>query len=198
MSDATVHPTAIPNQHPSPLDRAGEWLKRRERAGLAFGVGFQVVILVGLIVSRIMPLATGETVLLRVVPVDPRDMFRGDYVILSYEFTRVWPGQIPGLAAPAPGGPLQGQDRTVYVSLAREPDGRHWRAAGFSVERPQSGVFLRGTLNRWGMLEFGIESYYVQQGTGREYEEAIRSRRLSAEVAVAPDGKAALRALRIE
>jgi uncharacterized membrane-anchored protein len=30
---------------------------------------------------------TGEKIMLRVEPVDPRDLFRGDYVSLSYEIS---------------------------------------------------------------------------------------------------------------
>jgi uncharacterized membrane-anchored protein len=57
---------------------------------------------------------------------------------------------------------------------------------------------IRGTLLDRFRIEFGIESYFVQEGKGKEYEDAIRSRRLSAEVALTPDGHAALRGLRIE
>jgi uncharacterized membrane-anchored protein len=51
---------------------------------------------------------------------------------------------------------------------------------------------------RHGTLQFGIEAYYVQEGTGHRYEQAIRDRKLSAELAVTSGGQAALRALRIE
>jgi uncharacterized membrane-anchored protein len=49
-----------------------------------------------------------------------------------------------------------------------------------------------------GRLEFGIEAYYVQENTGRRYEEAIRDRKLTAELAVTSSGQAALKGLRIE
>jgi GDYXXLXY motif protein len=52
--------------------------------------------------------------------------------------------------------------------------------------------------SRLGSLQFGIESYYVQEGIGRRYEQAIRDRHLSAELAVTSSGQAALRNLRIE
>ena len=86
----------------------------------------------------------------------------------------------------------------MYVSLVPDADGRHWRADQVSISRPQSGRYLRGRIAASGRLEFGIEAYYVQEGKGRAYEEAIRTKRLSAEVALTSDGTAALRALRIE
>jgi uncharacterized membrane-anchored protein len=45
---------------------------------------------------------------------------------------------------------------------------------------------------------FGIENYYVQEGTGHKYEDAIRSHHLWAEVTVAANGEAAIKGLRIE
>jgi GDYXXLXY motif protein len=45
-----------------------------------------------------------------------------------------------------------------------------------------------------GSAGVGIESYYVQEGTGHRYEQAIRDRKLSAELAVTSSGQAALEA----
>lgn len=176
-------------------DRALDWLKARERYVLLVGVAVQMVVLLGMTAHRATPLVSGETILLRVVPVDPRDLFRGDYVILSYDFSQFPPGGIEGLPARRSDA---SRGRTVYVSLVPEPDGKHYRADKFSVYRPSGGTYLRGQVVGWNRLAFGIESYYVQEGTGRKYEQAIRSRKLSAEVAVTSGGQATLRGLRIE
>jgi uncharacterized membrane-anchored protein len=181
---------------PGRLGHVVDWFKARERPWLVIGASAQVVVLIGMIVLRSIPYFGGQTVLLQVQPVDPRDMFRGDYVILSYEFSRLPPTGIPGLS-PAHNGSARTQGQTVYVSLVPRGDGIHDRAGGFSLTPPASGLYLRGTLigNR---IEYGIESYYVQEGTGHKYEDAIRTHRLWAEVAVAPDGQAALKGLHIE
>lgn len=197
MSESSPDQTASPFVSPAWPDRALGWLKRREFLVLALAVGLQVVVLGAMIVQRARPLVTGDTVLLRVVPVDPRDLFRGDYVILSYDFSRVSPGSIAGLPQSAYNS-RERTGRTVYVSLVPEPDGQHWRADKFSTTRPSSGKYLRGTITGYHRIGCGIESYYVQEGTGRKYEQAIRNRKLSAEVAVTSDGQATLRALRIE
>ena len=42
-------------------------------------IALQIVFLLSLIGTKVFTLATGEKVLLEVVPVDPRDIFRGDY-----------------------------------------------------------------------------------------------------------------------
>jgi len=198
MGETTVTQSAQPFMGPAPLERAVGWLRGRERAVLTAAAGLQVAVLVAMIAVRAMPLVFGDTILLRVVPVDPRDLFRGDYVILSYDFSRRSPQGIEGLSQAGDSRDKAWQGRTVYVSLVPDADGRYWRADKVSISRPTSGRYIRGRIADSGQLEFGIEAYYVQEGTGREYEQAIRSRRLLAEVALTSDGMAALRGLRIE
>ena len=175
------------------------WLKARERKVLLVTVAAQLLILVGMIALRAIPLVTGETVLVRVVPVDPRDLFRGDYVILSYDFSRVQQEKIEGLSEAERGRTFRKlEGRTVYVPLVADSVRGHWRAEKVTVVKPAHGPFLRGQMERYGSLKFGIESYFVQEGTGRKYEKAIRDGQLSAELAVTSSGQAALKGLRIE
>ena len=173
------------------------WLKSRERKILLVTVAAQLLILVGMIALRSVPLLTGQTVLVRVRPVDPRDLFRGDYVILSYEFSRVSPEKIEGLSANERGR-SKWEGRTVYVPLVADSDRVHMRAEKVTAVKPEAGLFLQGQMGRYGALQFGIESYYVQEGAGHRFEQAIRDRKLSAELAVTSGGHAALKGLRIE
>jgi uncharacterized membrane-anchored protein len=174
------------------------WLKARERKVLLVTVVAQLVILVGMIALRALPLVTGKTVLVRVQPVDPRDLFRGDYVILSYDFSRTPSQGIEGLSESERGSWKTLEGRTVYVALVSDSIPGHWRAEKVTIVKPAAGPFLKGQMERYGALKFGIEAYYVQEGTGRRYEQAIRDRKLSAELAVTSGGQAALRGLRIE
>jgi uncharacterized membrane-anchored protein len=174
------------------------WIKARERRVLVITAVAQLLILLAMIGLRSLPLLTGQTVLVRVVPVDPRDLFRGDYVILSYDFSRVSPQEIEGLPETWRGKRSQWEDRTIYVPLVQDADRVHWKAEKVTAVKPASGPFLKGQMGRYGSLRFGIESYFVQEGTGRRYEQAIRDRKLSAELAVTSSGQAALRALRID
>jgi uncharacterized membrane-anchored protein len=175
-----------------------QWLKARERKVLLATVVAQLLILVGMIALRAIPLVTGQTVLVRVQPVDPRDLFRGDYVILSYDFSRAPREGIEGLSEKERGNWSKLEGRAVYVPLVADSVPGHWRAEKVTVVRPERGPFLKGHVERYGSLKFGIEAYYVQEGTGRRYEDAIRDRKLSAELAVTPGGQAALKRLRIE
>jgi uncharacterized membrane-anchored protein len=177
------------------LDAVASWLKGRERVILLAAICLQLLVLGGMIAFHSMPLLFGKTIMLRVVPVDPRELFRGDYVILSYEFSRTPVKKIEGLQG-VKNKEVRGN--TVYVTLTPDPDGKHWRANGLSIHRPDEGTFIRGHIVGRGRLQFGIEAYYLQEGKGKEYERAIRRRKLSAEVAVTSSGRAALRALHTE
>jgi uncharacterized membrane-anchored protein len=183
---------------PSRADGFLAWIKDHERLVLLAAAAFQVIFLVAMIGLRVTPLLAGDTIFVRVVPVDPRDLFRGDYVILGYDFSRVPPARIDGLEESYGQQEQQWLGLPVYVTLVPEPDGKHWRAERFSLSQPTRGKYLRGRIAGRGRLDFGIEAYYLQEGQGGKYEEAMRDRRLAAEIAVTADGHAALRGLRIE
>lgn len=197
MSNFDSSQITSPFKHSTGSDRLFGWLQHRSHQVLFVAVAFQLLVLSGMIFQRATPLVTGDTILLKVVPVDPRDLFRGDYVILSYDFSRTPRSSIAGLP-PTRGDRREWENRTVYVSLVPEPDGLHWRTDQVSTKRPQTGKYLVGQISGHNRVECGIESFYVQEGTGRKYEQAIRSRKLSAEIAVTSDGQATLRDLRIE
>jgi uncharacterized membrane protein/uncharacterized membrane-anchored protein len=153
----------------------------------------QVGLLGGMILIESLPLMIGERIVLKVTPIDPRDFFRGDYVILNYDINRL----------PVPGQTTSGTewnvihnhyDETVYVPLERDADGNHWTGKTASLSKPAAGKYLRGrvSMDYRQPLQFGIEAYYVQEGQGKVLEDLQNSHKLSAEIAVAPWGQAKL------
>ena len=77
----------------------------------------QVVFLLGLVGYRESILTLGRTAVLQTVPVDPRDLFRGEYVVLRYEISTLGTGENvpPGEGLPVPtegdenGPPAEGE-----------------------------------------------------------------------------------------
>jgi uncharacterized membrane-anchored protein len=96
----------------------------------------------------------GETYLLRAEPVDPRDLLRGDFVILNYEISR--PPQNIAL-------PSFAWDERVYVRL--QPDDGFWVIETISRERLEGKPVLQA---RWqeGRLIYDLERYFVPEGMG--------------------------------
>ncbi|HJN17679.1 MAG TPA: GDYXXLXY domain-containing protein [Armatimonadota bacterium] len=158
---------------------------------MSFGVKFaglvvlQLLVLCGLMAYKGMPLLSGRKVVLKTVPVDPRDWFRGDYVILRYEISTVELGQW-NQRAPEVGD-------TAYVRLAKF--GEFWVASGVHTSAPAGDdVYIRGRVTGVGagsvMMEYGIESYFIPEGTGHEYE---RQRHLAVEVMIDDKGLATIK-----
>jgi uncharacterized membrane-anchored protein len=99
-------------------------------------VMLQIILLTGMIAYRQHWVSTGERILLRTVPVDPRDIFRGDYVNLSYEITNL---DLDALGAKSGMKP----NDVVYVGLGGEPDGTY-KAVSVSAVPPAGGKFIQG------------------------------------------------------
>jgi uncharacterized membrane-anchored protein len=231
-------------------------------------VTLQVFLLFGMIGYRQHWVSTGERILLRTVPVDPRDIFRGDYVSLDYEISNL------DLDALAYAGKTKPGQR-VYVSLTPDPGGTY-HAVRVGVEPPAGGRFIQGRARyqtearRWTVsvrdetgkvrllsprwfggfaqgervlfcldkrgnvlsqmkeapnytpkcysgdpfwatiekvketkfrqlnVEYGIESYFVEEGKGRAIEAARNARDLKVEVSLRSDGKGIITGLMLD
>lgn len=231
-------------------------------------VALQVLALVGIVLYRQHWLATGTKILLTTRPVDPRDLFRGDYVRLAYDISSLDVGQLK------PGETFRRNDQ-VFVTLGKDGDG-NWQPLAFSRTRPQGVVTIAGralsepaTIASWDVLltlddgttralhptwfdfregdhifacldrsgasrhmdriestgscwdkewtrvtgtvtaarqtstrrlavEYGIESYFVEEGKGRELEQGRDARTLQVEVSLRPDGRALISRLLLD
>ncbi|MFO0880306.1 MAG: GDYXXLXY domain-containing protein [Gemmataceae bacterium] len=165
-----------------------EWFTARLPVVVGLAVVLQVGVLAGMVVVEALPLYVGTRVMLRVQPVDPRSLMRGDYVTLSYDFSR-WPAagivDRNGKAVqPMYYGP-------VYVGLKLDEDGVHHKPSSFGTTVPTAPLYLHGRADMH-QLRFGIEAYYLREGTGKRLEDLRNKQKLSAEVAVAPWGQAKL------
>lgn len=164
-------------------------------------VALQTVALATMILDRQAMLNSSRVVTLKVVPVDPNDMFRGEYVILSYDISRLDLAKLDGDDAMTYGD-------IVFVTLVREGDA--WKPVAVRRGRPfevQGGIALKGKVDsveradsnappQAVRVSYGIESYFVPQGTGKEIEAEARSGDLSVDVAIDAQGRSAIKAIR--
>jgi uncharacterized membrane-anchored protein len=225
----------------------------------------QILLLTGIIAYRQYWVSTGERILLRTEPVDPRDIFRGDYVVLTYEISNL------DLSALGSNEKFSNKER-IYVVLDKDKDGT-FRPASVSKTVPTGRKFIQGRagyeqqVSRWqvqlqvdndsletfeprwfsGMnkgdrvtfcvadnnrvlqfyredasykpkcdtgnavsgvitdvketktrqlrVEYGIESYFVEEGKGRAIEAARNARSLKVEISLRKDGKGTITGL---
>ena len=171
-----------------------------------------LAILGGMIVGHAWPLWTGRTVTMKVTPVDPRDLFRGEYVRLGTAANRLRVGAaaVPpaadnrvvvqplgnGLEEPARGS-------VVYVQVQPSATGDYVPVT-ISATRVADALNLRGRIRyvtgRGDLdVDYGLDAFYVQEGTGPVLEQALRDgRNVQMEVAIAASGQSRIRSLLVD
>lgn len=178
-------------------------MKKYRIALLAAVVVLQTVALAGMVALKHRTLITGTPILLKTEPVDPRSLFRGDYVILNYAISSLNYDEVEG---------DDGFERhdAVYV-LLREGE-EFWEPVSIHREMPAHGpesVVIRGEVrysgnwiggeDRAGInVNYGIGSYFVPEGEGREIELPRNEGKVSIQVAVDGAGAAAIKAVLID
>jgi uncharacterized membrane-anchored protein len=164
----------------------------------------QTAILGYMIEGRASILRSGTDVLLKTAPVDPRDLLRGDYVILTYDISTISTTSITGTR------PQTGEVARLHVRLKPGADG-FWTvsAASFDplAEEAGSVVLLSQpvTIYDWEWqnagnltVSYGIERFYVPEGEGRPIEDGRNEGRVSVAARVSDTGQAQIRALMLD
>ncbi len=153
--------------------------------GLALTLLLQLGVLATEYLSSIWPLRYGQPVLLKTEPVDPRSLFRGNYVRLNYTIS-----QIDAQLADAPFR----RHEVAYVAL--QPQGRYHVASALLHQPPAQGPFIRGRI-RWGggdryWIDYGIEAYFMPKEKALAAQSAVREKEAWAQVFLLDNGRAAI------
>ncbi|WP_160004394.1 GDYXXLXY domain-containing protein [Rhizobium sp. 18055] len=163
----------------------------------------QTAVLGYIVQSRASILQNGTQVLLKTAPVDPRDFLRGDYVVLNYDISSVPVVSISG------GVPKEAAERSLWVRL-KPGEGGFWQIAESSFEMlPQaegSVVMHSQPFYSYGStyqadtihVEYGIERYYVPEGTGRALEQARQDGEVSIAASVGANGTPQIKSLLVD
>lgn len=163
----------------------------------------QTGVLAAMVIDRVQLLKSGREITLPIVPVDPRDLFRGEYVRLGYDVSRV-PVRLLEGPAPRP-------NQAFYVLIEKGTDGR-WAPVKISRAMPQDASPERIALKaraRHGWpstasgdaavaVRYGIESYFVPEGQGPRLEALARDKKMATLIAVDAGGNAAIKGLIID
>lgn len=164
-------------------------------AAAIIAAALQTAVLGYMVEGRASILRNGADIRLKTLPVDPRDLLRGDYVILSYPISTI-PKSIVTGEVPK----VNGRER-LFVRLKPGTDGL-WTAteASFGTLAPEEGsVLLRtqpfdyysvtdGVLPDSLFVSYGLERYYVPEGEGKVLEDARNQEELEVEARVSKDG----------
>lgn len=147
----------------------------------------QVFILIGMVGLAAKPLWTGQEVRVATQPIDPRSLFRGNYARLNYGFSSLPDNALDENTRLRRGEP-------VYVTLAPGEKGIY-EYASVSLEKPDSGIFLRGRLQstRGAMrVKYGIEAWFAPKAEALRLERELREGAVAV-LMVDSSGKAVLK-----
>ncbi|PWW08579.1 putative membrane-anchored protein [Paenibacillus cellulosilyticus] len=113
-------------------------------------------------------LRSGTPVKLEIAPVDPRSMLQGDYVTLSYTNSR--PSSLVETDL------RNSNAHKVKVVLKLDANGVYQfsrlYSQGESIEPNE--VIMNGRWDGWGTVQYGIETYFVPEGTGMDVQREAR------------------------
>jgi uncharacterized membrane-anchored protein len=143
--------------------------------------------LLGMVAVQEHALATGKVILLETQRVDPRDLLQGDYLILNYKISDV---PINLFSPPVTKDLPYGTKVFVVVAPATNQFYVVVKAGTNEFAPSANEVLLRGKSSRsWNSptnsihVEYGIEHFYVAEGTGNP------TGKLTAQVVVSASGR---------
>lgn len=167
----------------------------------------QSVALIAMVGIKQYTLATGVPVVIKTKPIDPRSLFRGDYVRLNYSISVLSLAELAGDKHFVRGD-------TVYVVLHKQ--GEYWEALSVHHQMPKVAsdqVVIKGEVKyaygtgytRQGQptpaattrinVKYGVENYFVPERQGRELERPKTGETISIRLVIDRFGNAAIRAV---
>jgi uncharacterized membrane-anchored protein len=156
-------------------------------------VAAQLSVLAFMITKQERLLANGTKILLKCRPVDPRSLFSGDYVILSYEISRIDTEKLLVKNTES-----FSDRQTVYVALEKDAIRSYYNAVEINSDlnklNKRYPVVIRGTVDTaWDKstnIKYGVEQYFVPQNEGRDIERNISD--VTVQVSVDKEGSSAI------
>lgn len=168
----------------------------------------QSAALIAMMAIKQYTLSTGIPVIIKTKPIDPRSLFRGDYVLLNYSISQLVPMKLGGDKHFA-------RSDTIYVVLQQV--GTYWQAQSIYHHMPKADkgqVVIKGRVQyaytraagRSGRnsrpqlqsvldVKYGVENYFVPERQGLALERAGQGETISIRLVVDRFGNAAIKAV---
>ncbi|MFH0755362.1 MAG: GDYXXLXY domain-containing protein [bacterium] len=165
----------------------------------------QMIIIFAIIIFYLPILTTGKDVLLKIVPVDPRDLLRGDYITFQYDISNI-------NSYNKNDQQIKNKD-TVYIILRQ--NGKYYIAKNVQKTKPiGNDLFIKGVVESGGLesqtdlllsqhlnnsnlhIIYGIEQYFIPEGKGRDF--SFWNKEAAARVVIDENGNPALKQIYID
>jgi uncharacterized membrane-anchored protein len=158
-------------------------------------LGAQLLLIATVPAQALYTINTGTTVYLKTAPVDPVDLLRGYYQILSYEISN--PDTFKKLLGAKIAENFQtGEEIFVTLKLPADNNGRA-AAQPIAIGRKRpvaqpNEVILRGIYNGW-RIKYNLEEFYMPEENHKEINTTIdrgrQSEKLLMETKIGQDGR---------
>ena len=132
------------------------------------GLALVLVVMTRNIIKYENHLATGDTVLLALAPVDPRGFMQGDYMTLSYALER----DVFAALNKDPGSYPTNEEGYVIVALDQHNVGQFKRLAANQPRNLASNEMALHYRIRNGVMQLATNAFFFQEGHGEAFEAA--------------------------
>lgn len=141
----------------------------RRKTLFIIAVAVPLLLLLAMVVKPQATLLFGREIRLETKAYDPTDLFRGDYVAINFAISDVPKVKVPGSLKKI-------HNQSLYVSLKQE--GSYYVVDQVSVNKPDTGIYLQGkfrdtfTDSDFYRVDYSLDKYFLEQGSGKELERA--------------------------
>lgn len=154
-------------------------MQLQNREILLFAVVLQLLVLAGMFVKALHPLLTGQEIELIVHSKDPRNLLRGNFVRLNYDFNEVALDYVKNDIGD-PGQYRYGD--VLYAELAQYDDGT-WYTKGLWKNPPDNDAIYLRAIAQGGYarqnqirLKVGIEEYFMEKERAQLLDQLMAAR----------------------
>ena len=168
-------------------------------------VVLQLLFLVAQAANNEIALRAADIVYLRMVPVDPRSLFMGNYMDLNYDISSIDLSHVRVLGSRSN---YNCYNATIFAGLRpSKPFAKLVAVSNRMPSNPSGLVWLRGTVSETRdhnpRIEYGLERYYIPEGKEDEvarlpWGREGRQRQITVEVAVRGDGTGFIRKVLVD
>lgn len=141
---------------------------------------FQILSILAMLGYAYAPIYFGKKIVIDTSLYDPRDLFRGNYVHLSYNFSTYYDDENLSES--------QNENR-IYAVLKLDKDD-FYKFDKLTYKKPDSGVFIAGRIDSYGDAKYGIEAFFMPKQKAQQMEIDMRKFKARAVIYVMSNGKA--------
>lgn len=160
-------------------------LKSNWKKLIAFSL--PILILIGMSIPPFLTITTGNTIKLETRPVDPTDLFRGDYVRLNYKAEEVNISKLDKELKDyfrVNNSSFYDKPVVVYSVLEKNENGIDI-VKKVVKDQPEEGIYLKGEINYFPLnssnepdnqvveINYQLDKFFVPENTGKGLENAI-------------------------